>query len=78
MFEVVMLDIKKASAIFKNHASSVVLPGEEGEMTVLDFHQSIVSTLKRGIIKIDNLNVHIEGGIAGVMDNKLTILIERL
>jgi len=77
MFEIAVLDIKKSSIIFKNHASSVVLPAEDGEMTILDFHQAMITTLKKGILRIDNRTMHIEGGIAAVKDNELTVLVEK-
>ena len=78
MFEVNVLDITNASVIFKKNASSVILPGEEGQMTVLDFHQSFVITLEKGIVKIDNLNIRVKSGIAAMKDNKLSMLIEKI
>jgi F0F1-type ATP synthase epsilon subunit len=77
MFKVSVLDIKNASPIFKNSVSEVVLPGEDGEMAVLDFHQSFISTLDRGTIKIDGSSIRIKGGIAGMKENELVILIEK-
>ena len=52
MFRVSILDIEKAQPIFRDIASSVVLPGEEGELSILDFHQPIVCCLKEGMIKV--------------------------
>lgn len=78
MFEVVVLNIKTASVIFKDNASAVVLPGEDGEMTVLDFHQPFVTTLQKGAIRIDTLKMYIRQGIAGMKDNGLTILVEKI
>ena len=78
MFEVNVLDITNASVIFKKNASGVILPGEEGQMTVLDFHQSFVITLEKGIVKIDNLNIRVKSGIAAMKDNKLSMLIEKI
>ncbi len=78
MFEVNVLDITSVSVIFKKNASSVVLPGEEGQMTVLDFHQSFIVTLEKGIVKIDNLNIHVKKGIAAMKDNKLSMLVEKI
>jgi F0F1-type ATP synthase epsilon subunit len=46
-------------------------------MAVLDFHQSFISTLDRGTIKIDGSSIRIKGGIAGMKENELVILIEK-
>ena len=77
MFKVSILDIKKVSTIFKEEASSVVLPGEEGEFAILDFHQSMLSTLKEGLIKIYNTSMPIKSGIALVKDDNLLVLVEK-
>ena len=78
MFEVAVLDIKTTSVIFKDNTLIVVLPGEDGEMTVLDFHQPFLSTLKKGTVQIDGLKMRIKHGIAGMKDNGLTILVEKV
>lgn len=78
MFKVSILDIKDASLIFQDNASTVILPGEDGEMTILDFHQSFVTTLKKGKIKIDDKNMRIKSGIAGMKYDELSILIDKV
>ena len=78
MFRASVLDIETASVVFREMASSVVLPGEEGEFSVLDFHQPIVSCLKEGVVKIDEKqSVAIKRGIARMEGNELVILVER-
>ena len=77
MFKVSVLDIQTASIIFQGKASSVILPGEEGELSVLDFHQSIISCLKDGMIRIDNTPIAIKRGIARMQGEELCILVER-
>lgn len=77
MFKVVVLDIETASPIFQEIASNVVLPAEEGELSILDFHQSIISCLKEGMIKIDNAPIAIKKGIAKMQGDELVILVER-
>ena len=78
MFKVSVLDIKTASPIFQELVSSVVLPGEEGELSILDFHQSIISCLKDGMIKIDNTPpIAIKSGIAKMQGDELVVLVER-
>ena len=78
MFKLSVLDIKTAATIFQELVSQVVLPGEEGELSILDFHQPIISCLKDGIIRIDSKPpMVIKGGIASMQDNKLTVLVEK-
>jgi F0F1-type ATP synthase epsilon subunit len=78
MFKVSVLDIKTASAIFQELVSIVVLPGEEGEISILDFHQPIISCLKDGSIRIDNTPpIVIKSGIASMQDNELVVLVEK-
>ena len=78
MFKVSVLDIETTTPIFHDLTSSVILPGEEGELSILDFHQSIVSCLKEGAIRIKNIPpIAIKGGIAKMEGDELTILIEK-
>ncbi|MBU3933422.1 MAG: hypothetical protein KKH11_01995 [Candidatus Omnitrophica bacterium] len=78
MFRVSLLDIQRASLVCREVASCVVLPGEEGEFSVLDFHQPIVSCLKEGVVKIDEKQpVPIKRGIARMEGNELFILVEQ-
>ena len=78
MFRVAILDIITAELIVKKIVSSVVLPGEEGEFSILDFHQPLISCLKDGTIKIDGKpSIHIKKGIARTQGNELSILVER-
>jgi len=78
MFKVAVLDINTATAIYKELVSMVVLPGEEGEFTVLDFHRPIISVLKDGLVKINNQSsIAIKGGVAKMENNELVVLAER-
>lgn len=78
MFTVSVLDIQKVSLLFREMASCVVLPGEDGEFSVLDFHQRIVSRLREGAIKIDEKQpIPIKRGIVMMQGSEVAILIER-
>ncbi len=78
MFKLVILDIKTTQLIFQEIVSNVVLPGDDGEISILDFHQPIISCLKNGIIKINSNNsICIKEGIAKMKDNKLVVLVEK-
>jgi len=80
MFQVSILDLKKAMLIYEKLASRVILPGEEGELSILDFHQPIVSRLKKGVIKIKAktpVDIKIEKGIAGMNGKELVVIVEK-
>jgi len=78
MFKVAVLDIKTATTIFQELASVVVLPGEDGELSLLDFHQPIISCLQDGLIRIDNIApMAIKSGIASMQNNELVVLVEK-
>ena len=74
MFNVTVLD--QANVIFNGIANSVVLPGDEGEFEILDFHKPIVSFLKRGDIIIDEMGFPISRGIIRFYKNQLIALVE--
>ena len=78
MFNVSIFDIRKVLLIYKEMATSVTLPGEDGELAILDFHEFIISCLKQGTIKVnDRPIVGIKRGIAKVQGNELFVLVER-
>jgi F0F1-type ATP synthase epsilon subunit len=76
MFKVSILDIKTALPVFQELVKCVILPAEEGELSVLDFHQSIISKLKKGVIRADKEHIPVKKGIAKMQDNELVVLIE--
>jgi F0F1-type ATP synthase epsilon subunit len=78
VFKLVILDIKTTLPLFKDLAFGAVLPGLDGEISILDFHQPIVACLKSGEIRINNkISIHIKEGIAGVKDNQMIVFAER-
>ncbi len=74
MFNVTLLD--QAHVIFDGVAKSVILPGDEGEFEVLDFHKPVVSSLKRGEIIIDNMGFPVARGIMRFYKDTMTVLVE--
>lgn len=74
MFNVTLLD--QAHVIFEGVAQSVILPGDEGEFEVLDFHKPVVSSLKRGEIIIDNMGFPIARGIVRFYKDQMIALVE--
>ena len=60
----------------------VIVPGSEGDFTVLPRHAPFISTLRPGILRIPSLSdaqreVYIRGGLAEVNGESLTVLAEK-
>ncbi|UCD15158.1 MAG: hypothetical protein JSV34_05420 [Candidatus Omnitrophota bacterium] len=47
---VTILNAKKT--LYEGNAKEVILPGEDGEFSVLDFHQTFLYSLTTGVIRI--------------------------
>jgi len=66
--------------IHSGEAEEVVLPGEDGELSVKDFHQPIVCRLMAGAIRIiarrSVKSIHITDGIAHMEGDTLKIMAE--
>ena len=68
--------------VFSGDVEAVVVPGTEGEFTVLKDHAPLISTMKPGILVIDEtpqkkLRLFVLGGFAEVAPSGLTILAEQ-
>ncbi len=67
--------------LFTGEVESVVVPGTEGEFTVLKDHAPLMSTLKPGVVTIAEggsrqTKLYVRGGFADVNPSGLTILAE--
>ena len=67
--------------LFSGAVAQVVLPGLEGEFTVLPLHAPVLSTLKPGVLTVTGLNgeserIFVRGGFAEVNPAGLTVLAE--
>lgn len=67
--------------VFSGDVESVVVPGSEGEFTVLQGHAPVMSTLKPGVLVIEEgpaktTRLFLRGGFADVAPTGLTILAE--
>jgi len=65
--------------IYSGEVEAVVVPGSEGEFTVLKDHAPLMSTLRRGLLEIisqtnSTAKYYIQGGFADVSTDGLTIL----
>jgi F-type H+-transporting ATPase subunit epsilon len=67
--------------LFSGSVEAVVVPGAEGEFTVLRDHAPLMTTLKPGIVEVDETSskksrLFVRGGFADVSGEGLTILAE--
>ena len=68
--------------VFSGDVEAVVIPGTEGEFTVLKDHAPLISSMKPGIVVIDEtpakkLRLFVPGGFAEVAPSGLTILADK-
>ena len=84
--------VSPEKTLFTGEVSSVHVPGTEGSFQILNNHAPIVSTLKKGSIKLkgsfdsksENLEIHsnnqasldIQSGVIEIKKNKLIILVD--
>jgi len=67
---------------FEGDAKRVMLPLEDGEMCVLDFHQPFVCALIAGTLRIERawegagLTISIKRGLAKMLGNEVVLLID--
>ncbi|QXX75850.1 F0F1 ATP synthase subunit epsilon [Methylovirgula sp. HY1] len=66
--------------LFTGEVEAVVVPGTEGEFTVLKDHAPVMSVLKPGVVEIEaataKTRLFVRGGFADVSSKGLTILAE--
>lgn len=67
--------------LFHGTASLVSLPGKDGSLGILENHAPLITTLKKGTIKVESkesgtLTFDVEGGVVEVLKNKVVILAE--
>jgi len=53
---------------------SVELPSVMGRMQVLQDHAPLMAALNEGVVKVDNQEFPVNGGIARVENNEVTVL----
>jgi len=66
--------------LFSGEASSLILPGSDGSLGILENHAPLITTLKEGQVKIkfdkDEKIFDVKGGVVEVLKNKVVILAE--
>lgn len=73
--------IKPEKNVFQGEATSVILPGLDGSLGILNNHAPLITTLKDGFIYVtttdgEEKEFHVKGGTVEVLNNKLTVLAE--
>ena len=67
--------------LFDGEITKVVLPAVDGEMCLLPNHISVVTSLKKGIIKVFQPNsetpviLEIDGGLCSFSDNNAAVIV---
>jgi F-type H+-transporting ATPase subunit epsilon len=73
--------ITPEQTLFEGEGSMVFLPGSDGGLGVLNNHAPLISSLKKGVVRVkDNggkeHRFEVKGGTVEVFKNKVTILAE--
>lgn len=72
--------IKPDRELYKGVANSLVIPGLDGLIGILNNHAPMIASLKQGTIKVETeketLNFDVKGGVAEVLHNQVIILAE--
>ena len=73
--------VSPAKLLFSGDVESVVIPGSEGEMTILPQHAPILTSLRAGVVTVTSTKgaerMFVRGGFAEVNAKGLTVLAER-
>lgn len=68
--------------LYSGDAKAVTLPGSDGSLGILNNHAPLITSLKKGIVKVTEqpsnsvVNFDIKGGVVEVLNNKVIILAE--
>jgi F-type H+-transporting ATPase subunit epsilon len=73
--------ITPEATLFEGDGTFVFLPGSDGSLGVLNNHAPLISSLKKGVVRVkDNggkeHRFDVKGGTVEVFNNKVTILAE--
>jgi F-type H+-transporting ATPase subunit epsilon len=63
-------------------AEQVILPGAEGDMTILAGHAPVITTLRPGVLEVGlsgtNARLFVKAGFAEVEPDRVTVLVEKV
>ena len=84
MNELIKIEIVTPLELLKSKGTKMsVLPGSDGELGIMSRHTPLMTLLNRGIIKLFDENnlvtdqIAIDGGVADVSEEGITVLCER-
>ena len=73
--------VSPTKLLFSGDVESVVIPGSEGEMTILPLHAPVLTSLRAGVVVMTSSKgaerIFVRGGFAEVNPMGLTVLAER-
>lgn len=67
--------------LFDGEAKELIVPGQDGVLTILSHHMPLVTTLKSGEVRVKEsaesevISFAIEGGVLEVSNNHATVLL---
>jgi F-type H+-transporting ATPase subunit epsilon len=72
--------------VFEGEVFTATFPGSDGFFQVLNNHAPMISTLGKGDLKfsrkidkkVKETHIHVEGGTVEVLNNKVTVLVEKI
>ncbi len=67
--------------LYSGEVKAITVPGTDGSLGILNRHAALISSLKKGTIKVTDTkqaihNFEIKGGVVEVNNNKVIILAE--
>ena len=67
--------------LFSGEVKSIVLPGSDGKFGILNHHAPIISSLKKGTLKVVDTTettqyFEIKGGVVEMLNNNVIVLAE--
>ena len=67
--------------LFSGESTSVVVPGSDGSLGILNNHAPLISALSKGVIKLQTAegekSFNVSSGVIEVLKNKVIILAEK-
>ena len=72
-----------AQSVFSGEVKLVRVPGSKGSFEILNNHAAIISTLSKGVVKVETesgetISYQITGGVVEVNHNHIVILAESI
>ena len=72
--------------VFEGEVTSAIFPGTTGSFQVLNNHAALISTLGKGHINFDKtvgnkaekVQLKVDGGVVEILNNKVTVLAEKI